>query len=438
MNKGIQPMQNGGESLDQIRALEAQATQAAQSGREAEALQLWARILEIDPIHGPTLTAAGQHAFQKGDFQSARRAFQRVVDSNGSHPQQWINLALACRQLKDETAEERAIHSALTINPSELVALILRANLQERQGKTYQAAQTYGAIASVSPPLERLHPDLRPGVAHALAFREEYDRKFGAFLDQFLDPYYSAHAGENLKRFRGSVDILVGRARRYDSQSVIYHYPSLAPIEFFDRAAFPWLDPIEAATDAIRDEFLAVLETEEGFTPYISYPDDVPQNQFAELNNSPRWSALHLYKLGKLVEENAAKCPATMLALQGAPQPDQPGRTPAAMFSLLKPKTRIPPHNGVTNSRLVTHLPLIVPAGCGFRVGNDTRSWVPGKAWVFDDTIEHEAWNDSERLRVVLIFDIWHPDLTPPERAMITAMMAGMNAFVGDAAGFEP
>jgi aspartyl/asparaginyl beta-hydroxylase (cupin superfamily) len=156
------------------------------------------------------------------------------------------------------------------------------------------------------------------------------------------------------------------------------------------------------------------------------------------LNNSPRWSALHLYKLGQRVEENAARCPLTMRALAGAPQPDQPGRTPAAMFSLLKPRTRIPAHNGVTNSRLVTHLPLIVPEGCGFRVGGETRKWVPGKAWVFDDTIEHEAWNESDRLRVVLIFDIWHPDLTPPERAMITAMMAGMNAFVGDTGSFEP
>lgn len=128
----------------------------------------------------------------------------------------------------------------------------------------------------------------------------------------------------------------------------------------------------------------------------------------------------------------------TMRALQEAPQPDQPGRTPAAMFSLLKPRTRIPPHNGVTNSRLVTHVPLIVPEGCSFRVGSDIRKWVPGKAWVFDDTIEHEASNDSERLRVVLIFDIWHPDLTPPERTMITAMTAGMNAFVGDSTGFEP
>ena len=100
------------------------------------------------------------------------------------------------------------------------------------------------------------------------------------------------------------------------------------------------------------------------------------------------------------------------------------------MFSLLKPKTTIPAHVGVTNVRLVTHLALIIPEGCSYRVGNEVRQWVPGKAWVFDDTIEHEARNDSDKLRVVFIFDIWHPHLTPPERALITALTAGMNAFV--------
>ena len=136
--------------------------------------------------------------------------------------------------------------------------------------------------------------------------------------------------------------------------------------------------------------------------------------------------------MGMTVEENAAKCPRTMEALAHAPQPDMPGRTPSAMFSLLKPKTRIPPHHGVTNARLVTHLPLIVPEACGFRVGNDVRQWSPGQAFVFDDTIEHEAWNESGKLRVVLIFDIWHPLLTPAEREMITALTAGLDAFVGD------
>jgi aspartate beta-hydroxylase len=424
-------MQNHQGALSEIDALEAAAVRAAQTGREEEATRLWDRILAIDPNHGRTLAALGQRAFRKGDMQSARTAFQRIVDSDGSDAQQWIHLALACRNLNDEPGEESALRRALSCDPTDLVGLILRANLLERQGKTHEAARAYGVVASVAPPIERLRPELRPAVSQALAHVEKYNRDIAAYLDQYLDPHLKRLAGENLKRFGDSLDIMVGRKKRYDSKSEIYHYPGLAPIEFFDRADFPWLDPIEAATDEIRDEFLAILAAEEGFTPYITYPPDVPHNQFAELNNSPRWSAFHLYKMGKLIEENATKSPITMKMLEGAPQPDQPLRTPAAMFSLLKPKTRIPPHTGVTNVRLVTHVPLIIPDDCGFRVGNDTRQWVPGQAWVFDDTIEHEAWNMSDKLRVVLIFDIWHPHLTLPERAMITALTEGVNAFTG-------
>ena len=430
-------MQNNHGAVAEIGVLEAAALRAAQAGNDDEATRLWDRILAIDPNHGRSLTALGQRAFRTGDMAGARAMFQRIADADGRDPQQWIHLAAACRNQKDEAGEEHAIRRALETDPRELVALILRADLLERQGKTHQAAAAYRAVATVSPPIENLRPELRAAVAKALAQTDQYNRDFGAFMDRHLDSTLKEFAGENLKRFRDSVDIMVGRRKRFDSKSVVYHYPGLPAIEFFERADFPWLAPIEAATDAIRDEFLAVLATEEGFTPYISYPNDVPQNQFAELNNSPRWSAFHLWKLGQVVAENAARCPVTMSALEGAPKPDQPGRTPAAMFSLLKPKTRIPAHNGVTNVRLVTHLPLIVPEGCRFRVGNDVRQWVPGKAWVFDDTIEHEAWNDSDKLRVVLIFDIWNPLLTPPERALITAMTAGVQAFSGGAASFE-
>jgi aspartate beta-hydroxylase len=422
----------------EIDALEAAAFRAAQAGRDQEAVGLWGQILGLEPNHLRTLSALGQRSFRRGEMQAAREKFERLTELEGSDAQRWIHLALACRGLKDEPAEESAIQHALRLDPTDLVALILRADLVERQGKTHEAAVAHGRVAAVAPPIDRLRPELRPAVARALEYGTDYNKRYGSFLDDYLDPHFSQLADEDLKRFRDSVDLMVGRKKRFDSQSLIYHYPNLAPIEFFDRAEFPWLDPIEGVTDAIRDEFLAVLDAEEGFTPYITYPPDVPHNQWAELNNSPRWSSFHLYKLGKLVEENAAKCPGTMQALRGAPQPEQLGRTPSAMFSLLKPKTRIPPHTGVTNVRLVTHLPLIVPEGCGFRVGNDARQWVPGHAWVFDDTIEHEAWNDSDKLRVVLIFDIWHPQLTPPERAMITALAAGVQAFSGSAGGFEP
>lgn len=413
----------------EIAILEAAAIQAAKAGKEEDAARLWARVLELSPAHPLALSSLGKRAFRHGDHATARLAFERLVRATPDDPQAWINLALACQAQKDEAAEQTAIHNALVADPSNLVALILRANLLERQGKTHQSASVYGAVAQVAPPLAQLEPGMRGAVEHAMKYVDDYQAGYGRFLDQFLEQQYRRHAGEDLARFRESIDILVGRKRRYESESMMYHYPGLVPTPFLPRADFPWLDAIEAGTDAIRDEFLAVLQKEDGFTPYLTYADDVPHNQFAELNNSPRWSAFHLLKDGAPVEANAAQCPRTMALLGGAPQPDQPGRTPTAMFSLLKPKTRIPPHVGVSNARLVTHLPLIVPPGCGFRVANETRQWVPGQAWVFDDTIEHEAWNDSDKLRVVLIFDIWHPHLSPAERDMISAMTVAINAF---------
>jgi aspartyl/asparaginyl beta-hydroxylase (cupin superfamily) len=416
-------------SNPEVDALEAKAMLAAQSGREAEAVRHWTRILELDPNHTRTLNALGQRAFRQGELPAAHAALQRIVEADGTVPQQWIQLAVTCRNLSDEAGEEHALQNALRINPREIVALILRANLLERHGKSHEASMAYGAVGAVAASMPQLPPDLQPAVGEAFAYVVKYNQEKGKFLDAFLDKHYQQFSGEDLRRFRTSVDIMVGRKKRFDSQPVTFFYPQLAPIEFFDRKDLPWLDAVEAATDAIRDEFLAVLNAEEGFTPYISYPEGVPVNQFAELNNSPRWSAFHLYKSGQRVLANAAKCPQTMAVLENVPQPDQQGRTPAAMFSLLKPRTTIPPHVGVSNARVVSHLPLIVPEGCMFRVGNDVRQWVPGKAWVFDDTIEHEARNDSDKLRVVLIFDVWHPHLTPPERALITALNAGIDAY---------
>ena len=108
---------------------------------------------------------------------------------------------------------------------------------------------------------------------------------------------------------------------------------------------------------------------------------------------------------------------------------DVAGHAPTAFFSILKPKTRIPPHTGVSNTRLVVHLPLFVPPGCGFRVGSETREWRPGSAWVFDDTIEHEAWNDSDQPRAILIFDIWNPYLSAAERAIVREATCAVGEF---------
>lgn len=421
----------------EVAAIERLAVDAMHSGRQQDALNAWARIVSLQPDHAVGLTQVGQAAFKQGDFESARRAFQRAADADGSTPRQWINVALACQQLKDDVAEEAALFKALVVDPYDLLALVLRGALYERQGKTHRAAASYGAAAAVSPPLDRLTPELKPAVSHAMSFREQHFQALGRFMDESLAPHYKDCGEVALDRFRLSVDILLGRKQRFESQPMRYFMPHLPVVEFFERSSFPWLDEVEARTDAIRDEFLAALRADgqgAGFVPYITYGADQPVAQWKELNHSPRWSVLHLVKEGKPVAENASRCPQTMATWQATPWPEQAGRTPVAMFSLLKPRTHIPPHVGASNCRLVTHLPLIVPPGCSFRVGNTTQEWVPGKAWVFDDTIEHEARNDSDQLRVVLIFDTWHPLLTAEERRMITALNAALNSFGGASA----
>ena len=412
----------------ELAALERQAAEAQRRGQQQEAIDTWARIVSLHPGHVVGLTHLGQAAYQQRDFEAARVAFQRAAAADGQSARQWINLALACQQLADPEGEASALFKALAVDPYDLLALVLRGSLQERLGRAAQAASSYGAAASVAPPLDQLPPDLRQAVIHARTYCGQYNRSLAAFLDQALEPELRACGTAALDRFRLSVDILVGRKQRFDAQPLRYFMPQLPVIEFFERSTFPWLDDIEAQWEAIRGEFLAVLSADQGFTPYIAYGADQPVAQWAELNHSPRWSAFHLMKEGARVEENAARCPITMAAWSQTPWPDQAGRTPVAMYSVLKPRTHIPSHVGARNCRLVTHLPLIVPSGCRFRVGNQTREWLPGKAWVFDDTIEHEAWNDSDQLRVVLIFDTWHPLLSPEERRMVTALNAALNA----------
>ncbi len=420
----------------EITTLAAQAARALQAGNRNDAMRAWQRILALDPNHLDTLNQIGGFSLRQGDFAGALQAFTRVAALDSANPQAHVNVALVHKASKNEDGEEAAIKAALSADPMDLLALLMRATLLERRGDRHRASAAFAAVATVAPPLAQLHPNLHAAVQYAINYKTAYDRDFGLFMDQYLRPHFDAHQGENLQRFGTAVDIMVGRARRYDSRSELFHYPNLAPIEFFERTQFAWLDPIEAATDAIRAEFLALLEKQTGFVPYITYGADMPLNQWRELNHSLSWSAFHLLRDGEEVEDNTKQCPFTMAQLNNVPKPKQAGRTPSAMFSLLKPQTRIPPHVGVSNVRLVTHLPLIIPENCGFRVGNITRKWIPGKAWVFDDTIEHEAWNLSDKLRVVLIFDIWHPHLSEAERNMITAMNAGLNAFVGEAGGF--
>ena len=152
---------------------------------------------------------------------------------------------------------------------------------------------------------------------------------------------------------------------------------------------------------------------------------------------NPAWSAFYLWKYGERVAANAARCPRTMQAIERVPLVHMRGRSPSVLFSLLRPGAHIPPHTGLINTRLICHLPLIVPPGCEFRVGNEIRAWQEGRAWAFDDTMEHEAWNRSNETRVILLFEVWRPELTEEERERVRAVFDAIDEYGGEQPRWE-
>ena len=238
-----------------------------------------------------------------------------------------------------------------------------------------------------------------------------------------------------MSRFDESLQIAKGQKPFYQPRPLMFPITGLPNIAFFDRQDFAWAASVEAASHDVRRELAEVIvEDATGFVPYVQTADGEPVGQFASLDRKLDWGAYFLWQHGLPVPEHAARCPKTMAALAHAPQAEVSNRAPAAFFSALKPHTHIPPHNGATNCRLTVHLPLIIPEHCAIRVGNHVRPWTPGELLIFDDTMEHEAWNRSDHLRVVLIFDIWHPLLSEVEKIMVKTALEGMIAYYGESA----
>jgi aspartyl/asparaginyl beta-hydroxylase (cupin superfamily) len=232
-------------------------------------------------------------------------------------------------------------------------------------------------------------------------------------------------------RFDEALDIFAGVKRAYVHEPLFLNFPRLPAIPFFDRSHFPWLEALEAETSVIAAEMRGALNAaaEDELAPYIQYPRGAPVNQWGELNHSRRWSSYFLWRDGARQDRACDQCPRTAALLERLPICRQTDYAPTAMFSALEARTHIPAHTGSTNVRLLVHLPLLLPGPARFRVGNETRAWRMGEAWVFDDTIEHEAWNDADSLRVILIFDVWNPLLSEAERALVNAMLAARKTF---------
>lgn len=400
-----------------IPNLMAEAAAAQQGGNPARAEALYNQVLKIAPNSPAALNSLGVIALNSGDARKAIGFYERATAADPDAPVLWVNLARAWRAVPDDFEEQKALDKALSIDPTTFTALVRKGELHERRGDEVDAMQSWQAVLAHAPATSG--GGIEPVLAHARDYVGQRLGRLSAAMDDGLRDARAAATG-GLRRIDACVDAMLGKRRIYVNECAGVHVPFLPADEFFERSHFPWMAAFEAHTDAIRAELVDLLETgAPGFAPYVQQAPGTPENKWTPLDGQAAWSAYYLWHYGEAIADAHARCPNTVKALTEVPLVDLPGRMPNVFFSILQPGAHIPPHTGVTNLRTIIHLPLIVPEGCQFRVGGETRAWREGEAFAFDDTIEHEAINPTPHLRAVLILDVWNPHLTEDERVVL-------------------
>lgn len=373
----------------------------------------------MNAAEAENLVRLGVAALQHRDPQSARLNFEKVVESGVIAPP-YILLAQACRMVGDEPGEVAALDNLLSRQPRDIRALIMRGDCYARAGDDRAASSFYDTALRAASTAGQLSPSLAADLKRAELLSKRAQENFEGALEAALD-----RRGFELpvrsSRFQESLDILGGRKQVYYQEPSSFYFPRLPQIQFYEREEFAWVPKVEQAYADIKAELTAIIQAGTQFPAYIEGDPNRPPTLHQMLGDTS-WSAFHLLKNGERLEPNASRCPKTLEAIAHAPIPEIKSRSPMALFSILKAGAHIPAHNGMLNTRLICHLPLIVPKGCRFRVGNEVREWEEGKLLIFDDSIEHEAWNDGTETRVILLFEIWRPEIIDDERRALTAM----------------
>lgn len=406
-----------------------------QQGRLDEAERAAQQALQRQPRDIEAMNVLALIALRRGHLAPAQQMLEGSLAVAPDHALTRHYLGRVHDAAGNADAAVAAHSAAVKSAPQMFVVRLHYAAALERAGQIEQAAIQYFRATQdaqkqgrwVSP--ETTAPALRPMVEHAVQVVRS-TRK--ATFAKLLQPLREQYGTDSLERVEQCLRIhFLEEAPVYPDprqRPTFLYFPGLPPAAYLDRSLFPWIEQLEAQTDAIREELLRLLPSEAG-RERVFTNEAVEQVNLRGLNAAPSWNGYYFYRHGIRREDNCSSCPVTAQTLELLPLSHVREHGPEVLFSVFTAGTHLLPHRGVTNTRLVGHLPLIVPPDCALNVGGEIHEWRQGRAVIFDDTYEHEAWNRSQQTRVVLIFDLWNPHLTEVERAAIAQLVPAMGDF---------
>jgi tetratricopeptide (TPR) repeat protein len=404
-------------------------------GKAKEAEVAFRRVLETEPDHIEALNVVGLAALRDGDIDRALTLLKHAAAVDGAQGLTHLHLGRAHAAAFELEAAAAAYAAALAREPKLHAARLHLAELHEKRGDTMRAVMTYArALNDAQAEGRWLNPAttsvaLQGSVDHAQQFVRE--RRLAGFAE-LMEPFAKQYGRGALRRVEQAVRIHLHLEQPVfpdpRQKPTFLFFPGLPATPYLDKELIPQIEGLEASANEIRAELLALLPSAAG-RERVFHTGELEQANLRGLEEPPSWNGYYFFRHGERRADNCAACPNTAAALDALPLARVPGHGPEVLYSVFSPGTHLLPHCGVTNTRVVGHLPLLIPEDCELRVGGEDHHWREGEVVVFDDTYDHEAWNRSDRTRVVMIFDLWNPFLSVPERAVLAELVIAMGEF---------
>ena len=423
--------------MSAVRPQREEVEHSLASGDVRKALALSDALLAFDPgnVESLTLRAAALMADDKPDAAVDLLLAAASVDAS---PRILGSLAMCQVAAGDLTAAIDSFRAVLVERPEDFVCRLAFAESLENLGKTDEALPEYFRAVNAAQRQGRWLSDASTGPAMRERVKRAMDVIDDGRLELFeraLQPHIDAYGPDSMARVGKALQDYLGAhaepARDPRQRPKFFWMPGVPAMPFFDAGQFAWYPMLQAATPAIQEELMEVLEGPSELEPFLQIDSRyVEEDYLAGDAQSRSWDAYFFYRHGKHFDDACATCPNTSNILAQLPLTQIADHAPEVLFSVLAPQTHIKPHYGVTNTRVVTHLPLMIPRGdCRLVVGGVEHPWQEGRCVTFDDTFLHEAWNRTDQRRVVLILDTWNPYLTAEECIALKALVECIGDF---------
>lgn len=422
----------------ELERLTAAARELDATGRAAAAEAAWEAVFRTQPTQPDAAVRLGRLAMQRRDAARALHFLRGAAAAYPEHASLATDLAFAHLALGQPQQAMAALETAVAAVPGHVEAWLLLGEIRDNEGDSLGALKAWFQAVTRAQRSGRWHgQDTTPAhlleaVIHAITTVRDGRR---TLLFSSFDEVRAQVGASELRRVERALTGYLGdwdATPPHPSQRPNFlYFPDLPETPYMSPELHPWSSRLRDAFPVIRDDALRTLaEDESTFRDFVQLKDKSRMTDFVGgTGPAPAWEALFFYRRGKRHDDNHLRCPGTSAVLESIDLCRIADQTPEICFSRLKPGSHILRHFGVSNTRAVMHLPLVVPPDCALNlVGVGEHHWREGELVLFDDTYDHEAWNRSDRDRVILLMDCWNPHLTQAERLAVTKLVETIGA----------